>query len=55
MKLLFTLLLMLAGASSIMLAVEAFKAGKYFWFGLDVMWVVLDTILITVNLINLQF
>ncbi len=46
------ILLLLLGAGSICFAVESYKKRRYFLFGLDIMWVILDTLLIAARMFN---
>ena len=46
------ILLLLLAASSISFAVDSFKKRRYFWFGLNIMWAVMDTILIVFKLLS---
>ena len=49
------ILLVLLGAGSICFAVESYKKRRYFWFGLDIMWVIMDTLLIAARMFNFLF
>ena len=44
------ILLLLLGAGSIRFAVEDYKKRRYFLFGLNIMWAVMDTLLIAASM-----
>lgn len=46
------ILLLLLGAGSICFAVWSYKKRQYFLFGLDIMYVILDTLLIAASMFN---